>query len=177
VTHRSDAGEITLGRLFGLGLVVVFACLLFLVIDVKHRMTGYQAVNGEGIKGAVSVATCESHQFGGLCTGNFVSSDGRIQRQDVRINGVKTAAGQTVPAAIAGAGADEAWTMEGSPWTTPSVVVFAALIPVAMAIGMIWNVIMGGPSAWRAQSRAVRARHARGRDQAHEREVRLGRVH
>jgi hypothetical protein len=177
VTHRSDAGEITLGRLIGIGLVVVFACLLFLIVDVRHRMAGYQAVNGQGIRGTVSVAACESHRLGRLCTGNFVSSDGRVQRQDVRINGVKTAERQTVPAAIAGAEADEAWTTGGSPWTTPSVVLFAALIPVAMAVGMLWNLFAGGPSAWRAQGRAMRARHARDRDLAREREVRLGRVH
>ena len=177
MTYRSDAGEITLGRLIGTGLVVLFACLLFLIIDVRHRMAGYQAVNGRGIIGTVTVAGCESHQFGRMCTGNFVSSDGKVQRPDVRINGVDTARGQTLSAAVTDAGSDEVWTTEGSPWTTPSLILFATLFPVGIAIGLIWSVIRGGPSTWRSRGRAVRARYARDRVHAQERETRMGRVH
>ena len=177
MTHRSDAGEITLSRLIGTSLVILFACLLFLFIDVRHRISGYEAVNGQGIAGSVSVVECESQRFSRVCTGNFISSDGKIQRYDVRINGAKTADGQVLAAAITGADADEAWTAEGTPWMNASVIQAAALLPVAMILVMIWTLIKGGPSAWREQGHAVRARYARDRDLAHEREVRLGRVH
>jgi hypothetical protein len=176
VTHRSDAGEITLGRLIGLGGVVFFACLLFLFVDVKHRMAGYEAVNGQGILGTASVMKCEKQPLGSKCTGDFVSSDGKIQRHDVRINGAH--AGDTeVSAAITGAGSNEAWTTDGSPWLTPSIVLLGALIPVVGVAAMIWTLIVGGPTAWRMQGEVVRSRYARDRASAHEREVRMGRVH
>jgi hypothetical protein len=177
VTYRSDAGEITLGRLIGTGLVIFFVCLLFLFVDVRHRMAGYEAVHGQGVSGTISVTKCESNQLGSHCVGNFLSADGKIQRKDVRVNGVKTAESQVLPAAITDADADEAWTAEGQPWLSFSAIQLAALVPVVMALAMLWAFIAGGPRTWRAQSHAVRSRFERGREAAHEREVRLGRVH
>lgn len=176
MTRRADAGEITLGRLVGLGGVVFLACLLFLYVDVKHRMAGYEAVRGQGIQGTASVTKCEKQPLGSLCIGNFVSSDGKIQHDDVRINGAHE--GDTeVPAAITGADSDEAWTTDGTPWLTPSMVQLGALIPVIGVLAMLWTLIIGGPTAWRMQGGAVRSRFARDRASAHEREVRMGRVH
>jgi hypothetical protein len=166
-----------MGRLIGISLVIFFACLLFLFVDVKHRMAGHDAVNGQGIPGTISVTECESNQLGSRCVGNFISTDGKIQRKDMRVNGVKTAEFQVVPAAITDADADDAWTAEGSPWLDVSVIQLAALAPVVMGLAMLWTLIAGGPRAWRAQSHAVRNRFERGREAAHEREVRLGRVH
>jgi hypothetical protein len=177
VTHRSDAGEITLGRLFRLGFVVLFVCLLFLFIDTKHRMAGYQAVHGQGIPGTITVTKCDSHRLGTVCTGNFVSADGKIQRHGVHVNGVKAMEDQPLPAAITGEHAKEVWTVDGSPWTNFSVIQFGALIPLAVVLAMAWSFLSGGPRTWRARSQAVRARFAQDKAAAHAREVRMGRVH
>jgi len=177
VTHRSDAGEITLGRLLRLGFVVVFACLLFLLFDTKHRMAGYHAVHGQGIPGTITVTKCDSQRLGTVCTGNFVSADGQVQRHDVRVNGVKAMDAQPLAAAVTGANAKEAWTADGSPWLSFSVVQFAALIPLAVLLATIWTFISGGPRTWRTKSHAMRARYARDRAVAHERQIRMGRIH
>jgi hypothetical protein len=168
VTDRSDAGEMTLGRMIGLGSMVFIACLLFLFFDAKHRIAGYETAHGHGLQGTVTVANCKSQLLGGsVCSGDFVSADGKIQRHDVRINGAKTAGTQIAPAAISGADADEAWTTEGSPWSAPSTVQLGALAAIVL---VIWLAIRGGPGAWMN-------RYAQDRAHAHEREVRLGRVH
>jgi hypothetical protein len=177
VTHRSDAGEITLGRLLRLGFVVLFACLLFLFLDTKHRMAGYQAVNGQGITGTVTVTKCDAQRFTTVCTGDFRSSDGKIRRPDVHINGVRAMESQPLPAAITGPQAKEAWSADGAPWLYLSVFQLGALIPLAVVLAMVWSFISGGPRAWRARSRAVRARYAHDRAAAYARQVRMGRVH
>lgn len=177
MTHRSDAGEITLGRLLRLGFVVVFACLLFLLLDTKHRTAGYQAVHGQGIPGSITVTKCDSHQFGTVCKGDFVSADGTVQRHDVRVNGVEAAVGRPLQAAVTGPDADEAWTVNGSPWLNPSVFQLSAMIPLAIVLAMLWTFLTGGPRTWRAQSHALRAKYARDRAVAQERKVRMGRVH
>jgi hypothetical protein len=147
---------------------VFIACLLFLFFDVKHRVAGYETAHGHGIPGTVTVANCESQRLGGsACSGDFVSNDGKIRRHDVRVNGAKTAGTQAMPAAISDADADEAWTIEGSPWGSPSTVQLAAIAAILL---VIWLAIRGGPTAWVG-------RYAQDRAQAHEREVRLGRVH
>jgi hypothetical protein len=177
VTHPSDAGEITLGRLLRLGFVVVFACLLFLFLDTKHRTVGYQAVHGQGIPGSITVTKCDSHQLGTICTGDFISTDGKVQRRDVRVNGVEAMAARPLPAAVTGPDAQEAWTADGSPWLNPSVFQLSALIPLAVVLAMLWSFLTGGPRTWRAQSHALRAKYARDRAGAHQRQVRMGRVH
>lgn len=177
VTHRSDAGEITLGRLLGLGFIVVIACTLFLFHDAKHRMVGYHAVHDQGIRGAVTVTKCDAKRFGTVCTGNFVSFDGAVQRHGVRVNGVEAMAAKPVAVAIAGPHAGEAWTVDGTPWTHMSMVQFAALLPPAVAVAMLWSFLSGGPRGWLAHSQALRARFDRDRAVAHARRVRMGRVH
>jgi hypothetical protein len=178
VTRRPDAGEITLGRTLRLGFVVLLACLLFLFFDTKHRMAGYQAVHGDGIPGGITVTKCDSRWLGGTtCVGNFVSSDGKIQRHGIHVNGVKAVDAQVLPAAIGGEHAKEAWTSDGTPWLDLSAIQVAALIPLVVALAAIWTFLRGGPRTWRTQSRVVRARVARGRAAARERQVRMGRVH
>jgi hypothetical protein len=177
VTQRSDAGEITLGRLLRLGFVVVFACILFLFLDTKHRTAGYQAVHGQGIPGSITVTKCDSHQLGTVCKGDFVSTNGRIQRHDVRVNGIEAMAARSVPAAVTGPDANEAWTVDGSPWLKLSVFQLSAFIPLAVVLAMLWSFLSGGPRTWRAQSHALRAKYARDRAVAHQRQVRMGRVH
>ena len=177
MTHRSDAGEITLGRLLRLGFVVVFACLLFLFLDTKHRTAGYNAVHGHGVPGSIMVTKCDSHQLGTICTGDFVSTDGTLQRHDVRVNGVEAMAARPLPAAVTGPDAKEAWTADGSPWLNPSVFQLSALIPLAIVLAMLWSFLTGGPRTWRARSHALRAKYARDRAVAQQRRVRMGRVH
>ena len=177
MTHRSDAGEITLGRLLRLGFVVVFAGLLFLLLDTKHRTAGYQAVHGQGILGSITVTKCDPHQLGTVCTGDFVSTDGKVRRHDVRVNGVDAMTARPLPAAITGPHAKEAWTVAGSPWLKPSFFQLSALIPLAIVLAMLWSFLTGGPRTWRARSHALRAKYARDRAVAHDRQVRMGRVH
>jgi hypothetical protein len=177
VTHRSDAGEITLGRLLRLGLVILFVCFLFLFFDTKHRMAGYQAVHGQGIPGSIAVTKCETHWLGTVCKGNFVSSDAKIHLHDVRLNGIKAMDADLLPAAITGGHAKEAWTDYGSPWNDLSVIQVSALIPLILVLATVWTFLRGGPQGWRTQSRALRTRYDRGRAGAREREVRMGRVH
>lgn len=175
--YRSDAGEITLGRLLRLGLVVVFACLLFLFFDTKHRTAGYQAVHGQGISGSITVTTCDPHRFATVCKGDFVSADGKVKRHDVRVNGVEAMADRPMAGAVTGPNAGEAWPADGSPWLKPSVFQLSALIPLAVVLAVIWSFLAGGPRGWRAQSHALRAKYARDRAVAYRRQVRMGRVH
>ena len=177
MTYRSDAGEMTLGRALRLGLVVLFICFLFLFFDTKHRMAGYQAVHGQGVPGTVTLTKCESQLLGRACTGNFVSSDGKIQRHGVRVNGTNAMDTQALPAAIIGENATEAWTAYGSPWFDLSVVQISAMIPLAVALAILWSFLRGGPRTWRMQSHMMRARAARNRAAAQSRQTRMGRVH
>jgi hypothetical protein len=127
--------------------------------------------------GSITVTKCDAHQLGTVCTGDFVSADGKVQRHDVRVNGVEALAAGTLPGAVTGPDADEAWTADGTPWLTPSIFQFSALIPLAVVLAMLWTFLTGGPRTWRAQSHALRAKYARDRAVAHQRQVRMGRVH
>jgi hypothetical protein len=142
-------GAISLRGLLKFSALVFLACLLFLVVDVWHRVAGYQAIHGQGIRGTVTVTSCEQHRSGTFCTGDFASADGRVTRPGVRINGAAELlkwtgeAGRPAPAAHVSAAlsvrdAGEAWTLDGLPWLRPSPVTLTALAPVAIALILVW---------------------------------------
>jgi hypothetical protein len=175
--RRYDSGEITLGRLIGIGSVVFFACLLFLFIDTRHRVSGYQITNGHGISGTVSVTQCESQRLGTLCTGDFVSADGTVRRHDIRVNGASDQLRQGMPAAVSDVNATEAWTTDGHPWLAVSPVQLAALAPVVLILALVWGTVRAGPLSWRYHGYSLRSRYARDRALVRARAARMGRVH
>lgn len=173
--------------------VVFLGCALYLVVDVSHRVDGYRAVNGQGIRGTVTVTGCEAHRTGTFCTGDFGSADGRITKSEIRVNGAAELLGWSAgdgrpagsvrfPAVLSAADAEEAWTLDGQPWMRPSVVQVTALLPVAAVLAVLWGLLRGGPRAWRYRRMMRRSRMRRGggvvrREMARARGARRGRVH
>jgi hypothetical protein len=171
--------------------VIFLSCALFIIVDVEHRVDGYQAVHGQGIVGTVTVTGCEKHRTGTFCIGDFSSADGRILRPEVRVNGAVELLGWSegdgpptgsvrLPSALTAADADEAWTLDGVPWLRPSVVQITALLPVAAVVTVLWGLLREGPRGWRYR-RMRRGRMPRGgvvrREMAMARMSRRGRVH
>ncbi|HEV7934713.1 MAG TPA: hypothetical protein VGP70_20690 [Actinomadura sp.] len=187
---RQDAGAISLRGLLNLSAIVCLLCLLFLIIDVRHRMTGYRAAYGQGIKGTVAVTSCGSHLTGTYCTGDFTSADGRVRRAGVRVNGAMELldrAGHggglpgpvSYPAALSGAKAGEAWTLDGTPWLRPSIPQVVALVPVAIPVLLAWALLRGGPHGRRrrlGRARLIRTRRNQRRELSRLRDNRRGRV-
>lgn len=185
--HR---GAISLKGLLKFSAVVFLACLLFLVVDVWHRVAGYQAVHGQGIRGAVTVTGCEAHRTGAFCTGDFRSADGRVTKSKIRINGAVEllawsggdglpAGSVRFPAVLSASDAGEAWTLDGRPWLRPSAAQVAALAPVAAVLAVLWGLVRGGPRSWRYRMDRARMRQGRGvlrREIAQARMARRGRV-
>jgi hypothetical protein len=160
---------ITLGRLITIGTAILLTCLIFLFLDVRHRMTGYKSVNS-GIMGTATIAECEQHRFGSRCTGTFTSADGSVKRSGVRVVGAAELldwnqgqgpaapdAPAVVPAAIADQWADEAWTTEGAPWLRFSLFSALALAPLALLVLFAWAFTRAGTYDW-----WMRLDHARG---------------
>jgi hypothetical protein len=170
--------------------VVFLGCALFLVVDVGHRVTGYQTAHGKGIRGTVTVTGCAAHRTGTFCVGDFTSADGRVVRSKIRVNGAaellkwsggsgRPAAVTRIPAALSAPGAGEAWTLAGRPWLRPSLVQVTALAPVATVLAMIWALVRGGPRSWRYRLDRARMRRGSGvvrREMALARMARRGRV-
>jgi hypothetical protein len=188
---RRDAGAISLRGLLNLSAIVFLVCLLFLVIDVRHRMTGYRAAYGQGVKGTVTVTACGSHLTGTYCTGDFTSADGRVRRAGVRVNGAMElldraghghglTAPVSYPAALSGPRADEAWTLDGTPWLRPSTALVTAFVPVAVPVLLAWALLRGGPLNRRrrlARARLIRTRRSQRHELTRLRDSRRGRVH
>jgi hypothetical protein len=187
---RPDTGAISLSGLLNLCAVIFLVCALFLIIDVRHRMTGYRAVHGEGIQGTVTVTECRSHLMGTYCTGGFTSADGRIARSGIRVNGAVELLGRTghaggpssparLPAVLSEAGADEAWTLQGKPWLRPGKAQVTALVPVAVPVVALWALLRGGPGGRRRRidrARLMQSRRSSRREISHLRKIRRGRV-
>jgi hypothetical protein len=188
---RRDSGTISPRGLLNLSAIVFLLCLLFLIIDARHRMTGYRAAYGQGIKGTVAVTECGSHLTGTYCTGDFTSADGRVRRAGVRVNGAMELldrarhghglpAPVSYPAAISGAKADEAWTLDGTPWLRPSTAQITALVPVAIPVLLAWALLHGDPRSRRRRlqrARLIRTRRTHRRELSRLRDSRRGRVH
>lgn len=160
MTHRSDAGVITLGRLLTIGTAILLTCMIFLVLDVRHRMAGYSSVNS-GIIGTATIDECEWRRFGSHCTGTFTSADGTVTRSGIKVTGAAelldwnqskgTAAPDApaaVPAALADRSADEAWTTEGAPWLRFSLFSGLALAPLALLVLFAWAFTRAGMYDW-----------------------------
>jgi hypothetical protein len=187
---RPDTGAISLSRLLNFCAVIFVVCTLFLIIDVRHRMTGYRAVHGQGIQGTVTVTECRSHLISRYCTGDFTSADGRVARSGVRVNGaveLLDQAGHTggpaapvrLSAVVSKAGADEAWTLQGEPWMRLGKAQVTALVPVAVPAVVLWALLRGGPGNRRRRiDRAwlIQSRWSHRREVAHLRRIRRGRV-
>lgn len=185
---RPDTGAISLSGLLKLSAVVFLVCLLFLIVDVRHRVTGYKAVYGQGIQGTVTVTECGSHRFGRFCTGDFTSADGRVKRSEIRVNGglqlverarngVRPALPAQFPAALSGAKADEAWTLDGKPWMRPSKAQVIALVPVAAPVIALWVFVRRGASGRRLRTNRARAIRTKRTVRRERNQVRRGRVH
>jgi hypothetical protein len=175
--------------------VVFLACLLFLVVDVSHRVAGYQAVHGHGIQGTVTVTSCEAHRTGTFCTGDFKSADRRVTESGIRINGAAELLGWSageglsagsvrLPAALSPSDTGEAWTADGDPWLQPSAIQLAAMAPVAAVLAVLWRLLSGGPRSWQYRAQRARMRRMRRggggvvrREMALARMSRRGRVH
>jgi len=178
--HR-DGGQLTVGRAAALSAAVLIVALVFLQGDVRHRMAGYEAVHGHGILGTVTVTKCSTDGLGTSCRGDFTSQDGSLHRANLTVNGPSGLSDKvlpvSLPAAVTGRGAHEAWSVDGSPWWRPSVVQLAALVPVALALAYLWMLLTGGPAVWRAQAGVLRTMRDQDRETAHREEVRRGHVH
>lgn len=152
---RRDAGASTLGNLVFLAVVVILVSGIYLLMDVRHRMAGYDAVHGKGIAGTVSVTRCEATDWRTYCVGSFTSTDGQVVRNNIRVNGaarlmrwngVPLTAPVELPAVITGAKADQAWTANGVPWLEFSRGQLIGLAPIAIAAALLWRLLSGrGP--------------------------------
>ncbi|GAA2091056.1 hypothetical protein [Actinomadura alba] len=176
---RPDNGAISLSGLLNFCAVVILVCALFLIIDVRHRMTGYRAVYGQGVQGTATVTDCGSHLISTYCVGDFTSADGRVKRSEIRVNGAaelleetgrgpRSAAPVLVPAVMSDAGAGEAWTLQGKPWLRPGKAQLLALVPVAAPVVVLWILLRGGPGARRQRIDHVRLIRSR---RTHQREI------
>lgn len=150
---RRDAGSSALGNLLYLAAILVVVCGLYFLMDVRHRMAGYDAVHGKGITGTVRVTHCESDDWRAYCVGDFSSAEGRVVHKKVRVNGAARLLHWTggpltspteLPAAMTGAGADDAWTADGVPWLEFSRVQIIAMAPLALAAALVWKLLGGG---------------------------------
>src|SRR4051812_32515070 len=87
VQQPPTAGRSTVRYLVGVATLISVAALLFIVVDLRHRVIGYRAANGSGIAGLATLTHCEWHRYGSVCVGDFVSRDNRIHRAGLPING------------------------------------------------------------------------------------------
>lgn len=156
------AGFITVGHLFTLTAVMALAAAAFLVVDLRHRIEGYRAANGAGIAGLATLTRCETGPIGSHCVGDFVSSDDRVRRTGIRINGAAEIlnwedGGRTLPpgtkvrAAITDADAAEAWAVDGIPWLSFSWLHLLLLVPIALVAFTTRRVVRGGVLGWRGR--------------------------
>jgi hypothetical protein len=134
--------------------VVCVGSLLFVTMDVSHRISGYRAAH-QGILGTVGITRCDHGMTGVVCRGDFTSVDGGVHRQGIRVNGAPQALHwnrgtqlidppMLLPVRIGDSGAHEAWTVEGTPWLSVSRVMMYALTPeLAMAFSL-WMVLRQG---------------------------------
>ncbi|MBC6461832.1 hypothetical protein [Actinomadura sp. HBU206391] len=187
---RPDSGAISLSGLLNFCAVIFLVCALFLFIDVRHRMTGYRAVHGQGIQGTVTVTDCGSHLINTYCTGDFTSADGRVSRSEIRVNGGPELLGETgahggptvpvhLPAVLSDADADEAWTLQGNPWMRLGKAQVLALVPVAAPVVVLWILLRGGAGNRRQRIdrvRLIQSRRTHRREIAHLRKIRRGRI-
>lgn len=146
--------------------VVCAGSLLFLTLDVDHRISGFRAVH-QGIPGTVGITWCDRGVTGVVCRGDFVSTDGRIHRSGIRVNGAPQALHwdggsrsidppMLLPVRIGHSDAREAWTVEGTPWLNVSKVVTYALMPVFAVAVSLWLVLRQGVGAAVRRSRGRR---------------------
>jgi hypothetical protein len=187
---RPDSGAISLSGLLNFFALIFLVCALFLIIDVRHRMTGYRVVHGQGIRGTATVTDCGSHLITTYCVGDFTSADGRVKRSEIRVNGAaelleetgygrRPAAPVLVPAVISDAGAGEAWTLQGKPWMRLGKAQALALVPVAAPVVALWLLLRGGPAGRRQRIDHVlliRSRRTHRREIARLRRIRRGRI-
>jgi hypothetical protein len=83
------------------------------------------------------------------------------------------------PAALSGAKAGEAWTLDGTPWLRPSIPQVVALVPVAIPVLLAWALLRGGPHGRRrrlGRARLIRTRRNQRRELSRLRDNRRGRV-
>lgn len=151
-------------RFFWLFAVVVVGCLLFLLMDVKHRAGGYRAVH-HGITGTATITKCGSGWSGVSCRGDFVSADGGTHRDGIRINGAPQALhwghGQVtlparVEAAVGSGKSGEGWTLTGTPYLNLSKAQTYALVPVLAGVFVFWLLLRPG---YRAARTVTSKRH------------------
>jgi hypothetical protein len=151
--------------------VVCVGCLLFLMLDVKHRISGYGAAH-HGVLGTVAINECDRGMTGVVCKGDFRSADGAVRRTGIRVNGAPQAlhwdkeSGKIVPpalmpAGIGDAGAGEAWTVDGTPWLNISRVQMYALVPVFAVVLVLWLVLRQGFGGWSRAYQRSRGRRRR----------------
>jgi hypothetical protein len=187
------SGFITVRYLSAVVGLVCLAALIFLIMDLRHRVDGYRAVTGSRITGLATVTRCQWNQTGSVCRGDFVSADNRIRRAGIRVNGAATIlnwtrskgdgrppAGTKVRAVLADPTADEAWTLDGEPWMDFSRLHVYMLIPVALGAAFGLSVVRGGVSGWRVRryrSRWRRLRRDNRRIRHDQRRTRRGQVH
>jgi hypothetical protein len=152
--------------------VVCAGCLVFLTLDVNHRITGYQAVH-QGVLGTVAITECDRGITGVVCKGDFGSADGRVHHRGIRVNGAPQALNWDkgsakvdppirLPAGIIHTDAREAWTVEGTPWLNVSRVQTYAVVPVLATAFALWLVLRQGFGGW---SRAYQRSRGRRRSQ------------
>lgn len=153
-------------RFFWLLGVVCLGSLLFVTMDVGHRISGYRAAH-HGILGTVGITRCDRGTTGVVCRGDFASVDGGVRLQGIRVNGASQAlhwnkGSQRIdppvllPVRIGGSGAHEAWTVEGTPWLNVSRVMMYALVPELAAALSLWMVLRQGIGGAIRRSRSRR---------------------
>jgi hypothetical protein len=151
--------------------VVCVGCLLFWMLDVKHRIAGYDAVH-HGVLGTAAITECHHGMTGVVCQGNFRSADGAITRTGIRVNGAPQALHWNkgsakldppvlMPVGIGDARAGEAWTVEGTPWLNLSKIQTYALVPLLAAGFALWLVLRQGFGGWQAYRRSRRRQELR----------------
>lgn len=128
-------------RIAFVALLIGVVCLLFLAVDVRHRIDGYRVVR-HGARGEVAVTHCDRTWRGTSCSGDFISTDGRIRRPGVRVNGAHRP-GALLPGAVSGRDAHEAWTVRGSPWLGVSRIQLASAGTVIAVVVLGWLLIRG----------------------------------
>lgn len=168
------AGFVTVRYLTAvLGLIFLVA-VLFFAMDIRHRVVGYDAVSRSGIKGLATLTQCEWHRTGSFCIGDFVSTDGRVRRSTIRINGAAAVlnwdetrgdrplpAGTKVRAVLSGPAATEAWASDATPWAEFSALHGYMLVPVALGAVLGWRAVRGGARGWRLRRTRVQRRRLR----------------
>jgi hypothetical protein len=158
-------------RFFWFLSVVSLGCVLFLMLDVKHRVGGYHAVH-HGVLGTAAITKCHRGMTGVVCKGDFRSADGTVTRTGIRVNGAPQALhwkrGSAridppvlLPAGIGGAKSGEAWTVEGTPWLNLSRAQLSALGPVFAVVFVLWMVLRRGFGGLAANRQARQRRELR----------------